>query len=173
MSTIESIRQKHRKGMSISQICREEKVDFKTAKKYIEQEDFSEPLPVKIEKPKATDPYKDWLTKLLEENKNNWYKQRLTSKRVYNLLIEKFPDAELSYDSVNRFVKAWRKTLKNDPGFSHLVWYPGEAQADFGEADFETPIGFLRLKYFVLAFPYSKIVSSPCMTHSQFSPRKT
>ena len=57
--------------------------DFKTAKKYIEQEDFSEPLPVKIEKPKATDPY-----------------------------------------------KAWRKTLKNDPGFSHLVWYPGEAQAD-------------------------------------------
>ena len=83
MSTIESIRQKHRKGMSISQICREEKVDFKTAKKYIEQEDFSEPLPVKKEKPKATDPY-----------------------------------------------KAWRKTLKNDPGFSHLVWYPGEAQAD-------------------------------------------
>ena len=155
MSTIESIRQKHRKGMSISQICREEKVDFKTAKKYIEQEDFSEPLPVKKEKPKATDPYKDWLTKLLEENKNNWYKQRLTSKRVYDLLIEKFPDAEVSYDSVNRFVKAWQKTLKNDPGFSHLVWYPGEAQADFGEADFETPIGFLRLKYFVLAFPYS------------------
>ena len=70
MSTVESIRQKHRKGMSISQICREEKVDFKTAKKYIEQEDFSEPLPVKIEKPKATDSYKDWLTKLLEDNKS-------------------------------------------------------------------------------------------------------
>ena len=31
MSTVESIRQKRRKGMSISQICREEKVDFKTA----------------------------------------------------------------------------------------------------------------------------------------------
>ena len=141
--------------MSISQICREEKLDFKTAKKYIEQEDFSEPLPVKMEKPKATDDYKDWLTELLEDNKNVWSKQRLTSKRVYDLLIKEFKDAKVSYDSVNRFVKAWRKAQKKDLGFSHLVWYPGVAQADFGEADFETPIGILRMKYFVLSFPYS------------------
>jgi transposase-like protein len=35
MSTVESIRQKYRNGMSITQICREEKVDYKTVVKYI------------------------------------------------------------------------------------------------------------------------------------------
>ena len=129
MSTIESIRQKYRKGMSITQICREEKVNFKIAKKYIEQEDFSEPLPVKTEKPKATDDYKDWLTELLEDNKNVWPKQRLTSKRVYDLLIKEFKDRKVSYDSVNRSVKAWRKPQKKDLGFSHLVRYPGAASS--------------------------------------------
>ncbi len=57
MSTVESIRQKYRNGMPITQICREEKVDYKTAMKYIQKDDFSEQLPVKTEKPKVTDPY--------------------------------------------------------------------------------------------------------------------
>ena len=155
MSTVESIRQKYRNGMSITQICREEKVDYKTVVKYIQQDDFSEQLPVKTEKPKVTDAYKDWLTELLEENKNNWYKQKLTAKRVYKLLKAAFPEATLSYASINRFVTKWRKAQKKDPGFSHLVWAPGIAQADFGEADFDTPLGRLRLKYFVLSFPQS------------------
>ena len=103
----------------------------------------------------STPGYKDWLTELLEENKNNWYKQKLTAKRVYKLLKAAFPEATLSYASVNRFVTKWRKAQKKDPGFSHLVWAPGIAQADFGEADFDTPLGRLRLKYFVLSFPQS------------------
>ena len=155
MSTIESIRQKYRNGMSITQISREEKVDYKTAAKYIKQDDFSEQLPVKKEKPKVTDAYKKWLTDLLEENRHNWYKQRLTAQRVYQLLKNEFPAATVSYASINRFVKKWYKDKKKDPGFSHLVWDPGIAQADFGEADFDTPVGRLRLKYFVLSFPYS------------------
>ena len=155
MSTVESIRQKHRKGVSITQICREENVDFKTAKKYIKQEDFSEKRPIKKLRLKAVDAYSEWIENLLEENKHNWYKQQLTSRRVYKLLKEEFPEAAVSYASVNRFVQAWKKSQIKEDGFSHLVWYPGEAQADFGEADFDTAWGRMRLKYFVLSFPYS------------------
>ncbi len=64
---------------------------------------------LKKEKTKATDSYKDWLTELLEENKNNWYKQSLTAKRVYKLLLKEFLDATLLYSSVNRFVEVWCK----------------------------------------------------------------
>jgi len=64
-------------------------------------------------------------------------------------------EATISYASVNRFVTKWRKAQKKDSGFSHLVWEPGVAQADFREADFNTPLGRLRLKYFVLSFPQS------------------
>ena len=95
MSTVESIRQKHRNGMTIAQICREEKVDYKTAKKYIKKEDFSEPLPARSEKPKIVDQYKDWIVQLLKENEHNWYKQKLTAKRVYKLLKEAQPAAEI------------------------------------------------------------------------------
>lgn len=155
MSTVESIRQKHRNGMTIAQICREEKVDYKTAKKYIEKEDFSEPLPARQERPKIVDLYKDWIVQLLKENEHNWYKQKLTAKRIYKLLKEAYPAAKISYSSVNRFLIEYNKKNKKDAGFSHLTWYPGEAQADFGEADFDTVCGRQRLKYLVLSFPYS------------------
>ncbi len=41
-------------------------------------------------------------------------------------------------------------------GYSRLYWHVGEAQADFGEADFIIDDGSLkRYKYFVLSFPFS------------------
>ena len=36
-----------------------------------------------------------------------------------------------------------------------LIWFPGDAQADFGEADFYEGPRCVRRKYFVLSFPYS------------------
>lgn len=157
VSQVESIRQKFNNGENIMQICREENVDYKTAKKYINQEDFSEALPVKNERPKKTDAYAAEIDKLLTENKNLWRKQRLTSVRVYNLLKEEHPDLAASYDSVNRYVKSWRASNKNSPGFSHLIWHAGESQADFGESDIEYFGNITRVKYFVLAFPHSNV----------------
>lgn len=43
MSRIEIIRQKHRLGVPITQICREENVDYKTAKKAKEGYSFNVP----------------------------------------------------------------------------------------------------------------------------------
>ena len=45
-----------------------------------------------------------------------------------------------SYTSAARYVAELRRTLRREdasgPGTMKLVWNPGEAQADFGEADF-------------------------------------
>lgn len=41
--------------------------------------------------------------------------------------------------------------------FLDLDWPPGEAQADFGEADFYVSGIKRRLSYFVMSFPYSNI----------------
>lgn len=161
MPLIESIRRKYQEGVPITQIAKEENVDYKTVRKYIDMEDFSQNIEdyVRTQKAKIIDPYVEELTNLLNENKKNWHKQRLTSQRVFDILKEKHPEAEISYYSVNRFVKTWKieNIKKNEAGFSHLKWYPGEAQADFGEADFIWLGTKLRLKYFVLSFPYSNV----------------
>lgn len=159
MSQVTIIRQKYKNGMPIGEICREEKVDYKTAKKYIEQEDFSEKLPVKKQKIKKIDDYAAEIEQMLSENQKLWRKQRLTSKRVFDLLKEKHADFSVSYDCVNRFVQKWKKERKNssEQGFSHLIWHAGEAQADFGEADIEHFGSILRIKYFVLSFPQSNV----------------
>ena len=40
-------------------------------------------------------------------------------------------------------------------GSQELIWEPGDAQADFGEADFYEGIQCVRRKYLALSFPYS------------------
>ena len=40
MSQVESIRQKYEFGIAIAKICREENVDYRTARKYIDKNDF-------------------------------------------------------------------------------------------------------------------------------------
>lgn len=159
MSQVESIRQKYEFGIAIAKICREENVDYRTARKYIDKNDFSEELPVRNPKPKKIDAYKTEIELMLAENSKYWKKQRLSSKRIYDLLKDRHRNFSASYDCVNRFVQQWRKERVRSaaPGFSHLVWHAGEAQADFGEADVEYFGAIVRLKYFVLSFPQSNV----------------
>ena len=53
--------------------------------------------------------YSKEITELLESNKNNWRKQQLTARRVYDLLCEAQADFDISYTSVLRFVQKWKK----------------------------------------------------------------
>ena len=52
-------------------------------------------------------------------------------------------------------LKAERRESKE--AFLDLVWAPGEAQADFGEADFYVGGVRRRMPYFVVTFPYSNV----------------
>jgi len=157
MSQIESIRQMYREGKSVREICRIQKTDFYTVKKYIGKQDFSEKLPAGKEGKSVLDPYRQEIKSMLEENRRNWYKQRYTAKRIHELLKERHPEYQASYSTLSHYIGARKKkdSRQTEDTFSRLVWHPGEAQADFGEADFIRKGNISRYKYFVLSFPYA------------------
>ena len=164
LNQIELIRERYRNGESMNSIARDLGIDWKTVDKYVRKDDFNDTVEdyAKKVRPSKLDPYKAEIDALLEkEAKTNcFHKQRLTGKRVYDILYQEEGHEELktSYQIIRLYVKEVRRRMKRDygaPGTSHLVWNPGETQADFGEADFMIDGEMTRLKYFVLTFPYS------------------
>ena len=136
MPTIQSIRARRARGETLSEIANHEKVSVPTVRKYLAVRDFSPMPPVKQEKPSILDPYKDIIEGYLDEDDRSWHKQRHSAKRIHERLIEEH-HAEVGYTTVQLYVKKRReerRTAKDQ--FLKLIWAPGEAQVDFGEADF-------------------------------------
>ena len=155
MSKINEIREAAQLGRKVSQIAREFKVDEKTVRKYLKQQDFSPIMPVKEERESKLDPYKSQIQKWLDGDANVWYKQRHTAQRIYDRLKAEYSDFDLSYPTVQRFVKTYKVKMQQTKVFQELVWHPGEAQVDFGEADFYEQGELCRKKYLVVSFPNS------------------
>ena len=89
MATIHRIRNEYfAEGKTISEIAREQNIDRKTIRKYINKDDWSVDLPVTRE-PQSTlfDTYGPIITRWLEEDKTRRRKQRHTAKRVFDRLI--------------------------------------------------------------------------------------
>lgn len=131
----------YEQGYNISEIAEATGRDWKTVAKYIDMADFNEPLPVPASEKKLfpkLDPYKETIDSWLEEDKYHHRKQRHTATRVYDRLTGEFPGFDCSYRLVAEYVK-YRKgimNLKRSEGFLPLEHSPGEAQADFGSAEF-------------------------------------
>ena len=160
MDQIHSIRAMfYGQGMNISEIATATGRDWKTVAKYIDMKDFNQPKPSaepKQQCPKL-DPYKPAIDAWLTEDKKHPRKQRHTAKRVFDRLRKEFPDFNCSYRTVDTYVIARKKELglSRAEGFLPLVHHAGEAQADFGTAEFYEN-GTLRTgKYLVLSFPWS------------------
>ncbi|MEN6413874.1 MAG: IS21 family transposase [Veillonellales bacterium] len=155
MSQINEIREAFELGKKVSQIARELEIDEKTVRKYLKQEDFSPTIPVVEEHTSRLDPYKPRIQQWLDGDVSVWYKQRHTAQRVYDRLKAECPKFALSYPTVQRFVKEYKRKLQQTKTIQELVWYPGEAQVDFGEADFYEKGVLCRKKYLTVSFPYS------------------
>lgn len=154
MSQINSIRDHYRKGASISAIAKKESVSRATVRKYVYQDNFSPELPKKLTRPSILDPYKAIIMRWLEEDEHRWRKQRHTAARVHERLQDEY-DFAGSYPTVQRFVLSCKVKRSKEKGYAELVWYPAQAQADFGEADFYEKGVKARYYYLVLSFPYS------------------
>ena len=89
----------------------------------------------------------------MEEDQKHWSKQRHTAKRIHERLQTEYGFTG-SYDSVQKFVKKIRTNIQSK-GSQELIWEPGCAQVDFGEADFNEDTTCVRRKYLVVSFPYS------------------
>lgn len=133
MSQINHIKDLSNCGYRISEISEKTGTDPKTIRKYLAKEDFSPTPPIIQEKPSKLDSFKPVIREWLEEDKKHWRKQHHTAQR---------------------YLKKCR-TLRMEKANLELVWDPGPAQVDFGEADFYESGKLCRKKYLTVSFPYS------------------
>lgn len=120
-------------------------------------EDFSPKVPAAKGRASVLDPYKEIIEGHLDEDEKNWHKQRYTVKRIHDRLAEE-RDARVGYTTVQLYVKKRRAERKAPRDmFLKLVWASGEAQVDFGEADFYVYGEKQRLHHLTVDFPYSNV----------------
>ena len=147
-------------GKSLTEIASIEKLDWRTVRKYVDMEDFNEAPPGPDEEVHSSklDPFKPLIDKWLAEDKKAPRKQRHTAKRVHRRLKDEAEGYDCSYRLTAAYVaeKKAELRLKQKEGYLPLEHHPGEAQADFGYADFyENGKLHHEAKYLVLSFPYS------------------
>lgn len=147
-------------GKSFTEIAGIEDLDWRTVRKYVDMTDFNEapPKPDNEDHPSKLDSFKPLIDKWLTEDKKAPRKQRHTAKRIHRRLQKEAEGYNCSYRLVADYVAEKKKALrlKQKEGYISLEHHPGEAQADFGSADF-CEKGKLHhdAKYLVLSFPYS------------------
>ena len=159
MTKIDDIRKAFfEEGISISEISRKNSIDRKTIRKYIAKEDFNQPQvkPVtKIEQPKLA-PYKEIIDGWLEDDRKAKKKQRHTAQRIFDRLKQEAPGFECSYRTTAKYVKAKKETMyRTGKSALPLEHKAGEAQVDFGSADFYENGRLYSGKYLNLSFPSS------------------
>lgn len=160
MAEIDDIREAYyAKGKTISEIAREHARDRKTVRKYILREDFNVTGLVARKKagqhPKL-EPYEATIDGWLESDRRMRRKQRHTARRVYNRLVAMHEDFPCSYRTVATYVRERKKAIYGPTEAAlPLIHKAGEAQVDFGAADFYENGTLCRGKYLNVSFPYS------------------
>jgi len=158
MSKVNSIREKWRNGASVCDIAKSVGVSRNTVYKYVGEDDFSPKPECRRARPSKLDPYKPIIDQWLEDDRKENPKQRHTAKRIYDRLTEECRMADVSRTTVERYVRKAKASMNTgEAAFLDLVWAPGEAQADFGEAAFCVKGVRRKLKFFVLVFPFSNV----------------
>ncbi len=159
MVEIEGIRTMYfNQGKKVSEICEISGFDRKTINKYLKIEDFSKKTSEKLSSKKSLKlaKYKSEIDEWLEEDKKVRRKQRHTAKRVYDRLCEKYSEFDCSYRTVAKYVSE-KKAEIYAPKQSYLPLdhKAGEAQVDFGKAEFIEKGKRYFGSYLILSFPYS------------------
>ena len=154
MSQINHIKDLSNCGYRISEISKKTGADPKTIRKYISQEDFSPVPPVVQTQPSKLDPFKPVIQEWLDEDKKHWRKQHHTAQRIYERLVEE-QGYTGSYSVVQRYLKKCR-SVQTEKANLELVWDPGPAKVDFGEADFYESGKLIRKKY----LPYHSLTAT-------------
>ena len=95
-------------GKTFTEIEKMTQRNYRTIKKYIEMEDFNEKT-LKREKANRSDPIKPIIKQWITEDKFRHHKQRHTAKRVYDRLVEEYPDL---LDVTDRTARSIVKEIK-------------------------------------------------------------
>lgn len=143
-------------GCSIQEIAKQTKVNWRTAKKYADRENWNKGFEVHERRfpilGECTEIIDTWLT----EDGSLPRKQRQTGTRICSRLKD-----EHGYTGSLRTVLSYvqyrkeQMKLENAPSYERLEHIGGEAQADFGTHQVVRDGQYLERKVLTLSFPYS------------------
>src|SRR3982751_5551992 len=143
------------KGLSGRAACREYKIHWKTLKKILDNTEPPGYRRTKPRRPSILEPLLPVVHQILEDDRKAPKKQRHTAKRIFDRLR-----AEHGYrgglTTVKDAVRAWR--TRSAEVFIPLAHPPGEAQADFGQAEVTLDGQTTTVALFVMTLPYSDAV---------------
>ncbi|GAV25444.1 hypothetical protein ciss_13770 [Carboxydothermus islandicus] len=164
MADINSIKYlREKKGYSISKIANIHNINWRTAKKYSDRDDWN----IEIKKKKRSslkDEYYEIISIWLKEDLKLPRKQRHTAQRVYERLVE-----EHNFPGSDRTVRLWVAEIKKELYKSQSEIYvklsaqPGAAQADFGKVQVIEKGVIKQYSSLVLSFPYSNAAFTQLM----------
>jgi transposase len=142
--------------LNISQIKGIMKIDWKTAKKYADKDDWNEPIKRKEKYSPVMGPYIEIVDTWLEEDRLVPRKQRHTAKAIYNRLCNEH-NFQGGYRTVCSYVEKAKETMKigRSPAFEKLEHDPGEAQVDFYTMKVSKDTELVDTKVLTLSYPYS------------------
>jgi len=147
-------------GRCITDISRDTGHSRNTIRRVIGIEDWNEPPPAQESPRTKLDPYKATIDKWLTDDKRSRRTQRHTARRVYDRLRTEEGTKgtfDCSYETVNAYVQKRKKEIfstQND-GYIPLEHSPGEAQCDFGGADYYENDAHVEGHHLNLSFPQS------------------
>ena len=160
MTQLHNIRKLYfEEGNNISEIARITGSDRKTVRMSLDKDDWNSSVPMLEQEasyPKL-DQHKPEIDSWLTEDKKAKRKQRHTAQRVFDRLKEKYKDGfKCSYRTVAGYVAQKKKEIfGKNIGHLPLEHIPGEAQVDFGDAEFYENGKLHGGKYLNLSFPFS------------------
>lgn len=146
-------------GISIREIMRRTGYHYETVKKYLDMEDFNQPLHPPKDSTSLLDPLKPVIDQWLLDDLKAPRKQRHTAKRVFERLQYEYPQIlEVKLRTVQYYVSQKKKEFFQSQQKAYLPLYhpPGEAQIDFGHFSYINNSGEMTdaLKL-TMSFPFS------------------
>lgn len=142
--------------LSISEIKENLGVNWRTAKKYADKDNWNKPLVRASRVSPVMDAYKDIVDTWLLEDQLISKKQRHTAKAIYNRLCKDHSFTG-GYRTVCTYVEKKKKHMKLETAeaFTRLDHPMGEAQVDFYTMKVSENTEFVDCKVLVLSYPYS------------------
>lgn len=149
------------KGKKVTEIASITGHNYRTVLKYLKKDNYNNNTDVnKIEKrgrPTKIDPVIPIIDEWLLKDKTAPVKQRHTAKRIYDRLKQEYAELlDVKYRTIASYVTHKKKEIyKDEEGYLPLEHPKGEAQVDFGQAEFYENEKIIRGHYLNMSFPYS------------------
>jgi len=147
--------------MSLNEIAKKSKRNFRTVKKYVDCENWNEGKKPRKKRAEGLEPLKETINEWLKEDQRRSKKYRRTGTKIYNDIVA---DAELNKlltvgpQTVRNYVSLRKKELykKNNKTAMYGLHSMCEAQVDFGDILIITPSGSEEVWHeLIVSFPWS------------------